>query len=106
MTTISKENKIVTLINVFTCKPENQQRLVDLLSEATKQEMRHLPGFISENIHKSSDGVRVATYAQWQRQEDFEAMMRNPKALPLRNALKDIGTLDAHQYEVVENYNS
>jgi hypothetical protein len=32
MTTISKDAKLVTLINVFTGEPANQQRLVDLLA--------------------------------------------------------------------------
>ena len=36
MTTISKSNKLVTLINVFTVKPANQQQLVDLLARATE----------------------------------------------------------------------
>ncbi|HCF84903.1 MAG TPA: antibiotic biosynthesis monooxygenase, partial [Ktedonobacter sp.] len=31
MTTITTEKNLVTLINVFTVSPENQQRLVDLL---------------------------------------------------------------------------
>ena len=44
MTTISKDNDVVTLINVFTVEPENQQRLVDMLVEATEKMMRNLPG--------------------------------------------------------------
>ena len=35
MTTISKDNKVVTLINIFTVDPKNQQRLVDMLVVAT-----------------------------------------------------------------------
>jgi len=35
MTTISKDNKVATLVNVFTVEPANQQKLVDLLIEAT-----------------------------------------------------------------------
>lgn len=64
MTTISKDNQVITLINVFTVEPENQQRLVEMLVEATEKTMKHLPGFVSANIHKSSDGVRVTNYAQ------------------------------------------
>ncbi len=43
--------------------------------------MRHMPGFVAANIHKSSDGERVANYAQWRSREDFEAMLKNPAAL-------------------------
>ena len=63
MTTISKDNKVVTLINIFTVDPKNQQRLVDILVVATEQTMRHMPGCVTANIHKSSEGERVANYA-------------------------------------------
>ena len=53
MTTISKDNRVVTLVNVFTVAPENQQRLVEMLVEATEKTMKHVPGFVSANIHKS-----------------------------------------------------
>ena len=80
MATIAKDNKCVTLINVFTVEAKDQQRLVDMLREATEKTMKNLPGFISANIHKSFDGVRVANYAQWCSREDFEAMLKNPQA--------------------------
>jgi antibiotic biosynthesis monooxygenase (ABM) superfamily enzyme len=56
-TTISTDQDIATLINVFTVGLDNQQQLVDLLDEATTQVIRHLPGFISANIHASLDGT-------------------------------------------------
>ncbi len=59
MTTIAKDNRIVTLINVFTVEPTRQKQLVDLLIRATEATMRNLPGFVSANIHKSVDGTRV-----------------------------------------------
>ena len=75
-TTIRPGTEPVTLINVFTVEPAQQQRLIDLLDEATEQVMRHLPGFVSANIHASLDGTRVTNYAQWRRKDDFEAMLR------------------------------
>lgn len=63
MTTISKDNRYVTLINVFTVEPDRQQQLVDLLIHATETAMRHLPGFISANIHRGLDGRKVVNYA-------------------------------------------
>jgi hypothetical protein len=80
MTTISPARDIVTLINVFDVEPENQQALVELLIEATHSVMRHLPGHVSANIHRSLDGRHVANYAQWKRVADFEAMLQNPAA--------------------------
>ena len=41
MTIISKDSAVVTLINVFTVEPENQQKLVDMLVEATEKTMKN-----------------------------------------------------------------
>ena len=64
MVTIAEDKDVVTLINVFTVAPEDQQRLVDVLVDATQTVMRKQPGFISANIHRSFDGTRVTNYAQ------------------------------------------
>jgi hypothetical protein len=61
MTTIRKD--VVTLINVFAVEPQDQQRLVDLLIEATEKTMKGLPGYVSANFHRSLDGRHVANYA-------------------------------------------
>ena len=103
MTTISKDNKVVTLINVFTVEPENQQRLADMLIEATAKTMKNLSGFVSATIHESADGVRVANYAQWRRREDFEAMLKNPEATAHMRPIMEIAKFDAHLYEVIES---
>jgi quinol monooxygenase YgiN len=101
MTTISTEKNLVTLINVFTVTPENQQRLVDLLVEATQSIMRNQPGYISANIHKSLDGTRVTNYAQWRSQADYEAMLNNPEALVHMRAASQLATsFEPHLYGV------
>jgi hypothetical protein len=41
MTTISKDAKLATFINVFTVEPANQQRLVELLARVTDTSVRH-----------------------------------------------------------------
>lgn len=82
VSTIRADAEILTLINVFSVAPERQQELIDLLVEATEQTMRHLPGFVSANIHRSYDGRRVVNYAQWRSREDFEAMLQNSEARP------------------------
>jgi len=103
MVTISKENDVATLVNVFTVEPENQQRLVEMLLEATEQTMKGLPGFVSASIHRSLDGVRVANYAQWRSREDFEAMLKNPDATAHMKPIMEIAKFDAHLYEVVDS---
>jgi heme-degrading monooxygenase HmoA len=101
MVTIAKANDVVTLINVFTVAPEDQQRLVDVLVEATKAVMRKQPGFISANIHKSLDGTRVANYAQWRSKEAFEAMLRDREAAEhMGEAARIAESFEPHLYEV------
>ena len=101
MTEIARGRELVTLINVFTVAPEDQQRLVEVLVEATEAVINQLPGFISANIHRSLDGTKVVNYAQWRRREDFEAMLQNPDAIPhLREAAR-LATFEPHLYEVV-----
>ncbi len=101
MTTITANKNMVTLINVFTVQPENQQRLVDLLTEATKLAMKKQPGYISANIHKSLDGTRVTNYAQWRSKDDFEAMLQNPEAAKhMKEASQLAIKIEPHLYEV------
>ena len=104
MVQIASENEVVTLINVFTVSPEDQQKLVDMLIEATQKTMRHIPGFVSASMHKSADGTRVANYAQWRSAEDFQAMLRDSRAAEHMKPIKEIATYDAHLYEVVESF--
>jgi hypothetical protein len=59
MVKITENDDVVTLINVFTVAPEDQQHLVDVLVDATQAVMRHQQGFISANIHRSLDGTEL-----------------------------------------------
>src|SRR5215212_6204084 len=99
--TIAKDNDVVTLINVFAVAPEDQQRLVDVLVDATQAVMRKQPGFVSANIHRSLDGTRVTNYAQWRSREAFEAMLRNQKAAEhMGEAARIAKSFEPHLYEV------
>jgi heme-degrading monooxygenase HmoA len=78
MTSISEGAPVVTLINVFTVAPERQQQLVELLERATREVIRHQPGFVSANLHVGREGDRVANYAQWASEEDYRRMLADP----------------------------
>jgi quinol monooxygenase YgiN len=101
MTTIERR-PLLTLINVFTVDPGQQQELVALLTDATEQTMKHLAGFISANIHRSLDGAKVVNYAQWESKEAFEAMRANPAAIPHMKAAAALAKFDPIMCEVVE----
>ncbi len=91
-TTINPDTPLVTLINVFTVAPEDQQRLITLWQQTTDDIIRHLPGFISANIHASPDGTKVVNYAQWEDTDAFNAMRQNPRASAHLRQLAQIGT--------------
>jgi heme-degrading monooxygenase HmoA len=101
MATIAKHNDVVTLINVFTVAPHEQQRLVEVLVDATQAVMRKQPGFVSANIHRSLDGRRVTNYAQWRSREAFEAMLQNQEAAEhMGEAARIAQRFEPHLYEV------
>ncbi len=106
MTVISKNNKIVTLINVFTVEPANQQQLLDLLTRATETTVRQAPGFISSSLHRSLDGTKVVMYAQWRSVEDYQAMRENPAPLPYLQQALTIAKFEPGTYEVVESFSA
>jgi|SRR5450432_410118 quinol monooxygenase YgiN len=104
MTTISKASNYLTLINVFSVQPINQQKLVDLLTLATETSVRKAQGFISASLHRSIDGTKVTMYAQWKSIGDYQNMRNNSTASPyLEEALK-IAKFDPGMYEVVETF--
>lgn len=98
---ISADAPVVTLINVFTVDPANQQRLVELWQAATEDVMRHQPGFVSASIHRSLDGTKVINYAQWESREAFAAMFKDPQASEQLTKLAAVGTPDPVLCEVV-----
>ncbi len=101
MTTISTEQDVLTLVNVFSVAPEDQQHLLDVLVEATEGVMNKLPGFVSANLHKSLDGTKVTNYAQWRTREDFEAMLKHPDAgVHMREAARIAAKFEPYLYEV------
>ena len=77
MITISKENKIVTVIVVFTVEPEKQQEFIGAISENLETVVKKNPGFISSSVHKSTDGMQVVNYIQWQSMEHYHAYLQN-----------------------------
>src|SRR5258707_2641053 len=104
MISITKERKLITLINIFTVSPEKQAELVALLRRATESAVRHVPGFISATLHRSLDGTQVAMYDQWRSVEDYETMRRNAGTSPFFQQALAIATFAPGVYEVVDTF--
>ena len=105
MTKIAESTSLVTLINVFTVDPSNQQELLDLLAHATDTSVRDVPGFVSAALHRSVDGTRVTMYAQWKSEEHYrhyQSMLSDPVAAPYVEQVLAIARFDPGMYEVVK----
>src|SRR6201995_1948636 len=101
MTVITEHADHATLINVFAVEPERARQLADLLTAATEQVMQHIDGFISANIHLSTDGTRVVNYAQWRNAEAMQAMRSNPPAQAHMTRCADLADgFEPHLYTV------
>ncbi|HEY4356229.1 MAG TPA: hypothetical protein VGN16_10815 [Acidobacteriaceae bacterium] len=81
MPTIQANSGVITQINVFTVKPENQNALIEHLIGAASIASR-IPGWKSISIHKSLDGQSVVNYAQ---AESLEAQAPSSENSPTRD---------------------
>lgn len=68
-----------TVITTFEMTPGTCGDVLDALSAAYEEVIRHQPGFIGAAIHVNDAHTRIANYSQWQRREDFQAMLRTPE---------------------------
>jgi quinol monooxygenase YgiN len=96
---VSREGNLVTLINVFETKPEQQQELIDQwirFVESIKEE----PGQIGTALHRSTDGTRVVNYAQWRSEADYSSFVQKYREqMEARRPLAE--RIDPHLYEIV-----
>ena len=95
---------MITLINLFTVEPANQQRLVDLLARATDEFVSRAPGFLSATLHRSLDGSKVTMSAQWRSVADYEAMRRDPGPLPFLQEALTIARFEPGMYEIARQF--
>lgn len=102
MPTISKGRVPLTLINVFTVRPEKQQELIALLKEVTERDVRHRKGFISASLHRGLDGGKVTKYAQWASIDDYESMRKDSGSTSSLEKALEFAKFDPGMYEVAE----
>ncbi|KQT05871.1 MULTISPECIES: antibiotic biosynthesis monooxygenase family protein [unclassified Bradyrhizobium] len=95
---------MISLINVFTVDPANQDRLLVLLTRATDEFVSRAPGFVSSTLHRSLDGTKVTMYAQWRSAEDYESMRQDPGPLPFLEEALTIAKFEPGIYEVVRSF--
>jgi quinol monooxygenase YgiN len=92
MATLNPSAGYLVLINTFTVAPGKADDLLAVLSHATEARIRHVPGFVSANLHLSADRRHVANYAQWRSQADLDAMLADPASREHMQAAAAIAT--------------
>jgi quinol monooxygenase YgiN len=105
MPTISKSSDCQTVLTTFEVTPSTCQDLLEALTDAYENFIRHQPGFIAAAIHVNDAQCRIANYSQWKDRSDFQAMLRTPE---MRERNRHIGTLckgfEPVMYDVVESF--
>jgi len=66
-----------TVITTFEMTPGTCQDLLDALTDAYDSFISKQAGFISAGLHVNDAQTRIANYSQWERREDFQAMLRS-----------------------------
>ena len=79
-----------TVITTFEVTPGTAHDLMEALEAAYEGFIRHQPGFLGAGLHMNDARTRIANYSQWQRREDYQAMLRSPE---MRERNRLIGTL-------------
>ena len=77
MPTIKKSDSYQTVITTFEMTPGTCQDLLDELTTAYDAFISKQPGFIAAGLHVNDAQTRIANYSQWERREDFQAMLRS-----------------------------
>ena len=103
MPRISKTTELQTVITTFEMTPGTCQDLLDALTDAYEKFIRHQQGFIAAGLHVNDAQTRIANFSQWQRREDFQAMLRTDE---MRKRNREISALcksfEPVMYEVSE----
>ena len=105
MTEISTAFTGQTVITTFEMTPATAHDLMEALQAAYDQFISHQPGFVAAGLHMNDAMTRICNYSQWQRREDYQAMLRTAE---MRERNRTIATLcrgfEPVMYEVKGGY--
>ena len=105
MTKISKQAQCQTVITTFEMTPGTCQDLLDELTAAYAEFISKQPGFISAALHVNDAQTRIANYSQWERREDFQAMLRTDEMRARNRVISGLcKSFEPVMYDVVEGF--
>lgn len=102
---ISQNADYQTVITTFEMTPGTCQDLIDALTEAYVSFISKQPGFIAASLHVNDAQTRIANYSQWEKREDFLAMLRSDE---MRRRNREIAAMcksfEPVMYDVVQSF--
>ena len=105
MPVISKDASVQTVITTFEMTPGTCQDLLDALTDAYASFISKQPGFVAAGLHVNDAQTRIANYSQWQRREDFQAMLRSDEMRKRNRAIHDLcRSFEPVMYDVVASF--
>lgn len=105
MPTISRDADLQTVITTFEVTPGTCQDLLDELSDAMKSFISRQPGFIGAGLHVNDAQTRIASYSQWTRREDFQAMLRSEEMRTRNRRFSELcKSFEPVMYEVAASF--
>ncbi|MEM1424928.1 MAG: antibiotic biosynthesis monooxygenase [Cyanobacteria bacterium P01_H01_bin.130] len=101
MAAIDLDNRLVTTIILFRVKEGQQATVIEKVKQLF-QIAKQQPGFVSANLHRSLDEIKVANYAQWENEAALDQFRRRSDVKALWESLQAfVSEADSHLYEVV-----
>lgn len=105
MPVIAKSNAFQTVITTFEMTPGTAQDLMEALSAAYAEFISKQPGFIGAGLHINDAQTRIANYSQWERREDFQAMLRSDEMRKRNRKIADLcKSFEPVMYDVAEAF--
>nr|WP_170614428.1 antibiotic biosynthesis monooxygenase family protein [uncultured Ruegeria sp.] len=105
MLQISKSASVQTVITTFEMTPGTCQDLLEALTDAYAEFISKQPGFVSAGLHVNDAQTRIANYSQWERREDFLAMLRTPEMRDRNRKINELcKSFEPVMYDVAETF--
>ena len=105
MPRIDAANDTQTVITTFECSPGTCADLLDALKSAYAEFISQQTGFIAAGLHVNDAQTRIANYSQWQRREDYQAMLRTDEMRKRNRVINEMcKSFEPVMYDIVATF--
>jgi hypothetical protein len=94
MAAISKNNALLSSIDLFAIAPENQHQTISKLCDTVQMLVETQPGCATGSINRSLDRERAMCYLQWETEQAYTDSIKS------QAGYTGFDLLDSHIYEV------